>query len=38
VAYRGFATIEQDRRAESPGTPLEDLRRSVARVRASGIG
>jgi inosose dehydratase len=38
VAYQGFATIEQDRRSESPGTPLDDLRRSVARVRASGIG
>ena len=38
VAYDGFATIEQDRRAGSPGTPVEDLRRSVARVRASGIG
>ena len=38
VAYSGIATIEQDRRAGSPGTPLEDLRRSVARVRASGIG
>ena len=38
VGYDGFATIEQDRRAESPGTPLEDLRRSIARVRASGIG
>jgi inosose dehydratase len=38
VAYDGFATIEQDRRAESPGTPLDDLRRSVARLRASGIG
>jgi inosose dehydratase len=38
AAYRGFATIEQDRRAESPGTPLEDLRRSLERVRASGIG
>ena len=38
TAYDGFATIEQDRRPESPGTPLEDLRRSLARVRASGLG
>ena len=38
TGYDGFATIEQDRRPESPGTPLDDLRRSVARVRASGIG
>jgi len=38
VAYAGFATIEQDRRPGTPGTPLEGLRRSVARVRASGIG
>jgi inosose dehydratase len=37
AAYHGFATIEQDRRAGSPGTPLDDLRRSVARVRAGGI-
>ena len=38
VSYGGFAVVEQDRRAESPGTPAEDLRRSVARLRASGIG
>jgi inosose dehydratase len=38
VAYGGFATIEQDRRRESPGSPLDDLRRSVARLRASGVG
>jgi inosose dehydratase len=36
--YGDFATIEQDRRPQSPGTPLEDLRRSLARVRASGLG
>ena len=36
--YRGFATLEQDRRPESPGTPLDDLRASVARVRAAGVG
>jgi inosose dehydratase len=38
VSYDGYATIEQDRRAESPGTPVQDLRRSVARLRASDIG
>lgn len=38
VSYDGFATIEQDRRAESPGTPAQDLRHSVARLRAHGIG
>ena len=38
IGYDGFATLEQDRRPESPGTPLEDLRRSVALVRASGLG
>ena len=38
AGYGGFATIEQDRRPESPGTPEDDLRRSVARLRASGIG
>jgi inosose dehydratase len=38
AGYTGFATLEQDRRRESPGTPLDDLRRSVSRVRASGVG
>ena len=38
ASYDGYATIEQDRRVESPGTPTEDLCRSVARLRASGIG
>lgn len=38
IAYDGFATIEQDRRRDSPGTPLDDLRRSVARLRQGGIG
>jgi inosose dehydratase len=38
AAYDGVATIEQDRRADSPGAPVDDLRRSVNRVRASGIG
>jgi inosose dehydratase len=35
--YAGFATIEQDRRADSPGTPAEDLRRSVERAIAAGL-
>jgi inosose dehydratase len=38
VGYDGFATVEQDRRPGSPGTPEADLRRSVARLRAAGIG
>ncbi len=36
--YDGFATVEQDRRPDSPGSPAEDLARSVARLRAAGIG
>jgi inosose dehydratase len=36
--YDGFATVEQDRRPDSPGTPAGDLRRSVERLRAAGIG
>jgi inosose dehydratase len=38
VGYDGFATVEQDRRPGSPGAPEADLRRSVARLRAAGIG
>jgi inosose dehydratase len=38
AGYDGFATVEQDRRTGSPGSPAEDLRRSVARLRAAGIG
>jgi inosose dehydratase len=38
TAYRGFATVEQDRRPGSPGDPVEDLVKSVGRVRAAGIG
>jgi inosose dehydratase len=38
AGYEGFATVEQDRRAESPGSPAEDLNRSVERLRAAGIG
>jgi inosose dehydratase len=37
AGYRGFATIEQDRRPGSAGDPAADLRRSVERVRAAGI-
>ena len=33
--YDGFATIEQDRRPGSPGTPAEDLTRSVERATAA---
>jgi inosose dehydratase len=36
--YHGFATVEQDRRPGSPGSPAEDLRRSVERLRDAGIG
>lgn len=36
--YDGFATVEQDRRPGSPGTPAGDLRRSVERLRTAGIG
>jgi inosose dehydratase len=38
AGYAGFATVEQDRRPGSPGRPQDDLRRSVARLRAAGIG
>jgi inosose dehydratase len=37
AGYRGFATIEQDRRPGGAGDPAADLRRSIARVRAAGI-
>jgi inosose dehydratase len=38
AGYDGYATVEQDRRPGSPGTPAEDLRLSVDRLRAAGIG
>jgi inosose dehydratase len=38
AGYRGFATVEQDRRPGSPGDPAADLRRSVERLRAAGLG
>jgi inosose dehydratase len=37
VEYHGFATIEQDRVAGG-GSPLEDLRSSLAVVRQAGMG
>jgi inosose dehydratase len=38
IGYDGFATVEQDRRLDSPGDPATDLRRSVTRLRDAGIG
>jgi inosose dehydratase len=38
AGYAGFATVEQDRRPGAPGRPQDDLRRSVARLHAAGIG
>jgi inosose dehydratase len=38
TGYDGFATVEQDRRPGSAGDPAQDLRRSVARLRAAGLG
>ena len=38
IGYNGFATVEQDRRENTAGTPADDLRRSVAYLRAAGIG
>ena len=38
AGYAGLATVEQDRRPGSPGLPADDLRRSVERLRAAGIG
>jgi inosose dehydratase len=38
AGYSGLATIEQDRRRDTPGDPAADLRRSVRRLRAGGIG
>jgi inosose dehydratase len=37
AGYRGFATVEQDRRSGGAGDPAADLRRSVERIRAAGI-
>jgi inosose dehydratase len=38
VGYAGFATVEQDRRPGTAGDPGADLRRSVERLRAAGLG
>ena len=38
AGYRGLATVEQDRRPDTPGSPADDLRRSVEPLRAAGIG
>ena len=38
IGYDGFATVEQDRRTDTAGTPADDLRHSVAQLRAAGIG
>ena len=38
VGYDGFATIEQDRRPGTAGSPVDDLRRSVRRLREAGLG
>jgi inosose dehydratase len=38
IGYDGFATVEQDRRTDTAGTPADDLRLSVAHLRAAGVG
>jgi len=38
AGYDGLATVEQDRRAGTPGDPATDLRRSLERLRWAGIG
>jgi inosose dehydratase len=38
IGYDGLATVEQDRHPGSAGDPAADLRRSVARLRAAGLG
>ena len=38
AGYAGDATVEQDRRPDTPGDPAADLRRSVERLRAAGLG
>jgi inosose dehydratase len=35
--YRGFATIEQDRRPSTPGSPVDHLRMSVERLARAGV-
>lgn len=38
IGYAGFATVEQDRVPGAAGDPAADVRRSVQRLRAAGIG
>jgi inosose dehydratase len=38
IGYTGFATVEQDRRTDTAGDPVDDLERSLARLRAAGLG
>lgn len=38
IGYAGFATVEQDRVPGAAGDPAADLRQSVERLRAAGIG
>jgi inosose dehydratase len=38
IGYEGFATVEQDRRPGTAGDAASDLRRSVERLRAAGLG
>ncbi|MDA0184045.1 sugar phosphate isomerase/epimerase [Solirubrobacter phytolaccae] len=38
IGYSGFATVEQDRVPGAAGDPGADLRESVSRLRAAGIG
>jgi inosose dehydratase len=37
AGYDGPATIEQDRRPGTAGSPVDDLRRSIDRLRAAGL-
>jgi inosose dehydratase len=38
LGYRGFATIEQDRRPSTAGSPVEHLRASIERLARAGVG
>jgi inosose dehydratase len=38
LGYRGFATIEQDRRPSTAGSPVEHLRTSIERLARAGVG
>ena len=37
LGYRGFATIEQDRRPSTPGSPVDHLRTSIERLARAGV-